>query len=325
MNCDEFRERWVDSRHGSGTDAELMQHAQKCQTCAKAVAEEEWLSDSLHQLREEACFVSGSLETEQRLLAEFRSLRKRQEPQFRHWETRHRGVVGAPYRAASVSERARYVQVRSLAVAALNAVAPAMAAIAQLPLSESQRQEIQDFFRRERVAWATAAAAAILSLGMILILFHDRGSGSHFNKATGTKEKAYQSSAGAIPVQENSVSRNLSEGTGNKRPALPARRKAPASLKTGQSGNIAGNSAENALPKVRRPVERVTRFFPTMLAADDQPGVNLQLVRVTVPGKSLDAMGFSVDPRQSEKSIKADILIGADGLTRAIRFVEGQE
>ncbi len=61
--------------------------------------------------------------------------------QFGHWETRRRSVVGAPHRAASVSERTvcrRYVQVRSLAVAALNAVARAMAAIAKLPLSESQ-------------------------------------------------------------------------------------------------------------------------------------------------------------------------------------------
>ncbi len=64
------------------------------------------------------------------------------ELQFRHWETRHRSVVGAPYRAASVSKRTvcrRYLQVRSLAVAALNAVARAMAAIAKLPLSESQK------------------------------------------------------------------------------------------------------------------------------------------------------------------------------------------
>jgi hypothetical protein len=66
--------------------------------------------------------------------------------------------------------------------------------------------------------------------------------------------------------------------------------------------------------------ERVTDFVP-LVVGDAPPLASGQLVRVELPRSALAALGLTLDPARAGDTIKADVLVGDDGLARAIRFV----
>lgn len=67
--------------------------------------------------------------------------------------------------------------------------------------------------------------------------------------------------------------------------------------------------------------EIATDFLP-LLDGDDLDSLeSSQLVRVELPGSALIAVGLPVDAEMANAPVKADVLLGHDGLARAIRFV----
>jgi hypothetical protein len=81
------------------------------------------------------------------------------------------------------------------------------------------------------------------------------------------------------------------------------------------------DSADEGEP---RPAE-VTEFFPTLRFAGNEIGTDLQLVRVQVSRRTLEEFGLTINPRLANRPVKADMLIGPDGLTRAVRFISERE
>lgn len=68
-------------------------------------------------------------------------------------------------------------------------------------------------------------------------------------------------------------------------------------------------------------VEVATDFFPLM-DGDDLNGLERsQVVRVKLPGSALIAVGLPIDAEMASEPVKADVVLGPDGLARAIRFV----
>ena len=65
--------------------------------------------------------------------------------------------------------------------------------------------------------------------------------------------------------------------------------------------------------------EVATGFIPLMLEPD--PLERGRLVRVKLPRSALTVFGLPVSEERSEERIQADVLVGEDGLARAIRFV----
>jgi hypothetical protein len=68
-------------------------------------------------------------------------------------------------------------------------------------------------------------------------------------------------------------------------------------------------------------VEVVTRFFPLREGEDFTTLDSLQVVRVELPSSALGEVGLPVDPETANEPVKADVVLGQDGLARAIRFV----
>lgn len=68
-------------------------------------------------------------------------------------------------------------------------------------------------------------------------------------------------------------------------------------------------------------VEVVTPFFPLREGEDLTTMDSLQVVRVELPGSALGEVGLPVDPETANEPVKADVVLGQDGLARAIRFV----
>jgi hypothetical protein len=65
--------------------------------------------------------------------------------------------------------------------------------------------------------------------------------------------------------------------------------------------------------------EIATEFFPLMDAPP--PFERGQLVRVVVPAATMRTVGLPIAPERWNDRIQADVLVGEEGMARAIRFV----
>jgi len=92
---------------------------------------------------------------------------------------------------------------------------------------------------------------------------------------------------------------------------------------------VADEQPKNLPKRVRRRVsvkspdeaEVVTQFFPLREGEDLTTLDSLQVVRVELPGSALGEVGLPFDPETVNEPVKADVVLGQDGLARAIRFV----
>jgi hypothetical protein len=69
-------------------------------------------------------------------------------------------------------------------------------------------------------------------------------------------------------------------------------------------------------PQIER--EIVTQFYPLM---EDTPLGRGEIVRVRVPASAMRDVGLPVSEEHLDDLVPADILVGEEGLARAIRFV----
>jgi hypothetical protein len=67
--------------------------------------------------------------------------------------------------------------------------------------------------------------------------------------------------------------------------------------------------------------EYETDFFPLSYGGDQKPMESGEVIRVQMPRSALIAFGLPVSIERADVPVKADLLIGEDGLAQAIRFV----
>jgi hypothetical protein len=68
--------------------------------------------------------------------------------------------------------------------------------------------------------------------------------------------------------------------------------------------------------------EIATRFYPLQDAATLSPFEYGTLVRIQLPRSALRVVGLPVNEDRLSERINADVLLGQDGLARAVRFVQ---
>ncbi len=66
--------------------------------------------------------------------------------------------------------------------------------------------------------------------------------------------------------------------------------------------------------------EVVTEFIPVVY--DPEPVEHGRMVRVRLPRSALAAFGLPINEQRAEETIQADVVLGEDGLARAVRFVK---
>jgi hypothetical protein len=74
--------------------------------------------------------------------------------------------------------------------------------------------------------------------------------------------------------------------------------------------------SQNTAPEI------ATDFFPLTFAAESISSEGGHLVRVTIPRSALVAMGLPVNVYRAAEHVSADVIVGDDGLARAIRFIQ---
>jgi hypothetical protein len=67
--------------------------------------------------------------------------------------------------------------------------------------------------------------------------------------------------------------------------------------------------------------ETVTEFFPLIEGEDLSSLDDIRLLTVELPGSALAEVGLPMAPAAETTSVKAEVLLGQDGVARAIRFV----
>jgi hypothetical protein len=92
-----------------------------------------------------------------------------------------------------------------------------------------------------------------------------------------------------------------------------------------RSHRIAANAIEVA---VVEPAESVTGvaegyedFIPLPNAETIAPNEQVNLVRVAVPRSAMIPLGFTVSEENASETVEADVVLGADGVARAVRFL----
>jgi hypothetical protein len=63
-------------------------------------------------------------------------------------------------------------------------------------------------------------------------------------------------------------------------------------------------------------------FIPMPNAERIEPNEDLNLVRVEVPRSAMIALGYAVSEERASEPVEAEVVLGADGLARAVRFFE---
>ncbi|HKQ78017.1 MAG TPA: hypothetical protein VJ810_30245 [Blastocatellia bacterium] len=69
------------------------------------------------------------------------------------------------------------------------------------------------------------------------------------------------------------------------------------------------------------PMEVATRFYPLVREDEMAPLESGKVVRVEVPASTLISLGLPITAESVNRSVRADLLLGQDGLARAIRFL----
>ncbi len=63
-------------------------------------------------------------------------------------------------------------------------------------------------------------------------------------------------------------------------------------------------------------------FIPLPNARRLAPNEEVNMVRVEMPRSAMIALGFTVPAERAEERVQADVVLGSDGLARAVRFLE---
>lgn len=150
--------------------------------------------------------------------------------------------------------------------------------------------------------WVLTAVAVLLLVATALILVLPKQTPERV-------QTAESSSPAAEPQIQDPVSTVSSAGSGT-----------PQRLVT--VGEIKKQKARrNPLSRPSIP-EIATDFFPLTFAAEaTTSSEGGHLVRVTIPRSALVAMGLPMNVYRSAEHVRADVVIGDDGLARAIRFI----
>lgn len=299
MNCRSFDAIIDDLARGALMDAQTrdqaLGHAEECGACAARLDDECSLTAGLRAVASLTAEAAAPPRVEAALLAAFRA---------RHAD----------------------------ADAAAPAVAAAEVNAAHAPTPfVGRRREGQWWLPRWAQGAAVAAASALLVFGLYFLMRGQtpQGPGVAGRDEKGTpqqqqQQQQQQAAVHVVPDPVEDVPEELADETddvvapkrrlSNRAPQLAAQR-----LTGGRALNV-NNSGRAAAPEAG-PAEIATDFIPLMNGGQLAPGDSGHVMRVEVPRTALASFGLPVNADYTGGRVKADVLIGEDGMARAIRFV----
>lgn len=159
--------------------------------------------------------------------------------------------------------------------------------------------------------WALAAAAAILiAFGLIVY----RAIQNEPQKDNGVITEKTPAPQPSVKREEQVVKEKGEPPAVSRGPRAPRPRR-------GNRPRLNKPFIIDSITAYAKDSEYVTDFFPLAYGGDQKPMQSGELIRVQMPRSALIAFGLPVNIERADVPVEADLLIGEDGLTRAIRFV----
>jgi hypothetical protein len=336
MNCQNFYERMNDVARGALIDAttraEALAHQAACAACAARLADDRTLSAGLRALAARDAGVEAPPRVEAALLAAFRARRAA------HAVAQDKNVDAAAPQTIAAS----HVE----APAAVGAMPP-RSNVASLDDARALRHWT---WRKSLATAATAATAAAAAIALMIIIGpgdapSKLGSRSVAEVASpmvgpqtaavidspraaslasearrDERNEAAEPSTADVRAEMAGLSSRRELSTQLPRPAIGGR--AAMMRAKYERGGSAGRARRGAMPVAEAGGEEyATDFIPLYQAEQAAPVVTGQLVRVELPRSALSRFGLTVNSEGGAERVKADVLLGEDGMARAIRFV----
>lgn len=215
------------------------------------------------------------------------------------------------------------------AFAERNANAAAAVTPAPLQLASVNLPESANINRWSR--WGMAAAAAILIFLAVVTmrLLNTQSPVNTQPNAPPTRAGVDQKSKESVPPTSTPETPKAPE---NQKPSLVAEKPKPAGANDNGLRSQGGvQVAQNRKPRNVEPTsmaanrlaqnEVVTDYIPLTYLNDSTMFDSGLVVRVQVPRSTLISMGLPMNVESSSELVKADVVVGDDGVARAIRFV----
>jgi hypothetical protein len=332
MNCQEFENNIEGLARGALADAvaraEALSHEEACGICAARLADERKLSAGLRALASGMKDAEPAARVESALLTAFRA----------------RAVsVAAGKGVSSVAEKV------SNADNIENVVTPLSANIDNVvPLSVHSKPEHWSWVKT--LAVASLAAAAALALFVLVRPDASRsaknagqvaGAPAALKEQSNTQGNMQQtiaqgnsmpSSAAGVAQSNPATGEQVEHTTAQQNGSMDKLVRASLPRRTSGSTrplNAVFNAGGAHNPRVvQAPAEGsdtqqeiATDFIPLMQGAHYAQAEGGHLVRVELPRSALASFGLPVNAEAAGGRVKADVLLGDDGLARAIRFV----
>jgi len=335
MNCQQFTSLIVEAARGRMMDAaardSATRHAETCAACAARLAQEQSLTSALRAVAAGMKDLSAPPRVEAKLLAAFHSNLANSQT-----TTNASPVVVTAHAPVALSDGSN----RSNRSNGSNESNVSDEIVAR---SSSRRQP----WRTSFVATAIAASLALVVLVMLYKQFTRTAPpreltpnvASHVTTKPSPVAPALATLSSPTPSTDSTgqVKRDTPQPTGRVEsqrtsPKL-ARATTPRIIASEQviDGGRAifapgeGESAANGAGGAAKPneAESVTEFIPLVAGAPGAtPLEGGQLVRVQLPRAALASLGLPLNAERGNEPVKADVLLGNDGLARAIRFVQ---
>lgn len=298
MDCRQFQDLAGDAARslarGGAADAELLAHAGECEACAARLAAEQSLAQGFEILRQQDDSLGAPVGQEAVLLQQFREL--------------HRPAPRALPHARTLYRR----WLLPAAVAAMAAMAVWLA---------SSRQELS--LPRGTVTLDIPPNAPAADLPREPLRSPGPGpsaSPEHFTLQPDEESSAHSMASGTPEP---------SEAVRERRPPDPAAESGGAvraEVERGiEPGAEPGGASREAAPEPLTVVsavarqEVVTDFMPLTYSGWTAGTPDARLVRVRLPSTAL--LYFGLPASSATEAVEADVLLGGDGLARAVRFV----
>lgn len=225
----------------------------------------------------------------------------------------HAEICG-PCAARLADERALSSGLKSLAASDEGKAAPASVEAALLEAFRAQSANplarhlpVQS---RSWPRWALAVAAAILIAFGLIVYRAIQNEPQKDNDVITEKSPAPQPS---VKLEEQVV-KEKSEPDPRRGLRAPRPRR-------GNRPRFNGPFIIDGITAYAKGSEYLTDFFPLTYGGDQKPMQSGEVIRVQLPRSALIAFGLPVNIERADVPVEADLLIGEDGLTHAIRFV----
>jgi hypothetical protein len=318
MNCQDFESNLDGLARGALMDARAREtalaHERACARCAARLADERAITSGMRALADATKDACAHARVEAVLLASLRA------------------------QVASNAARESSVVLAEGASAASGGVTSSVnESIGQLSVNENVKQ----FSWAKTIAVAALAAAAAVALFMLIPpgmnvpasktkdtvagtqpSGHQQGVTSNVGSETATNGNGAGEEVSPVSPEDGerrSIAQAVVDGSRDSRGAVARRtpraiRATPANLNTGGPQSLGETSEANES-------EITTDFIPLMQGARLTQTDGVRMVRVELPRSALARFGLPVNAEQTNGRVKADVLLGEDGLARAIRFV----